>query len=183
MALLFIISLTFCVFTASNAFNLDKTGSVWKYILYVFVLSAMQGLMYWLGSLLGGTFMHMFEKYSKIIVMIICFMIAYRMMTDTLKIKNGKKLFFIDKPQQLIILSVAVGINPFIAGLIAHEPYLPLVTMTNCDVSPFVMAGSAFIWGLIAVIMKFSQIKLLINSLLNVVAALAILAVGFVAVF
>ena len=82
-------------------------------------LAAGQGLMYWLGALLGGTFMYKFAGYAKVIVLVFCFMIAFRMVLDTLKIKTGKNLFLIDKPRQLIILSIALGINALIAGLMA----------------------------------------------------------------
>lgn len=147
-------------------------------MLFVCALAAGQGLMYWLGSLLGGTFMHKFAGFAKVIVMIFCFMIAFRMVTDTLKIKSGKNLFLIDKPKQLIILSIALGVNPLIAGLIAGEAFLPLFGKTT----PIILIGLSLIWGLIGIGTKFSQTKLLINSLLNIASALAILATGIVAI-
>ena len=99
-------------------------------------------------------------------------------MMDTLKIKSGKNLFLIDKPRQLIILAIALGVNAMIAGLIASEAFLPLFgTLT-----PLYIIGFSLIWGLIGIGTKMSQTKLLINSLLNIVAALAILATGIVAI-
>ena len=120
--------------------------------------------------------MHHFEGFAKVVVLIFCFMIAFRMMMDTLRIKNGKNLFLIDKPKQLIILSIALGINALIAGLIADAAFIPLFG----KITPLYIIGISLIWGLIGIGTKFSQTKLLINSLLNVVAALAILATGFV---
>ena len=177
MNLVFVIALTFCVCVASTAFNIEKKNGWWRNMLFVCALAAGQGLMYWLGSLLGGTFMHRFESFAKVIVLIICFMIAFRMMTDTLKIKSGKNLFLIDKPKQLIILSIALGVNSLIAGLIAGEVFLPLFGKTT----PIILIGLSLIWGLIGIGTKFSQTKLLVNSLLNVVAALLILTTGIVA--
>ena len=147
-------------------------------MLFVCALAAGQGLMYWLGSLLGGTFIYKFAGFAKIIVLLICFMIAFRMVMDTLKIKAGKNLFLIDKPKQLIILSIALGINAFLAGLIAGEEFLPLFG----KVTPLLIFGISLIWGLIGIGTKFSQTKLLINSLLNFAAALVILATGIVAI-
>lgn len=183
VSIIFIIALTFCVCVASTAFNLEEKRREilrlwWRNALFVCALAAGQGLMYWLGSLLGSTFMHMFEGYAKIIVLIICFMIAFRMMMDTLKIKSGKNLFLIDKPKQLIILSIALGINALIAGLMANDAFLPLFGKTT----PLYIIGISLIWGFIGIGTKFSQTKLLINSLLNVLAALAVLATGFVAI-
>ena len=178
MDFVFVISLTFCVCVASSAFNLEKKNGWWRNFLFVCALAAGQGLLYWLGSLLGGTFMYKFDGLAKVIVLIFCFMIAFRMVMDTLKIKTGKNLFLIDKPKQLIILSIALGINALIAGLISGEAFLPLFGKTT----PLYIIGFSLIWGLIGIGTKFSQTKLLVNSLLNVVAALAILATGIVAI-
>ena len=178
MNYLFIIALTFCVAVASTAFTLEKKNTWWRNMLFVCALAAGQGLLYWLGSLLGGTFMYKFAGLAKVIVLIICFMIAFRMVMDTLKIKTGKNLFLIDKPKQLIILSIALGINALIAGLIADEAFLPLFG----SITPLYITGFSLIWGLIGIGTKLSQTKLLINSLLNIVAALAILATGIVAI-
>lgn len=178
MDFVFVISLTFCVCVASTAFNLEKKNGWWRNMLFVGVLAVGQGLMYWLGSLLGGTFMYKFAGFAKVIVIIFCFMIAFRMVIDTLKIKSGKNLFLVDKPKQIIILSIALGINALIAGLIAGDAFLPLFG----KVTPLLILGTSIIWGLIGIGTKFSQTKLLINSLLNFIAALAILAVGIVAI-
>ena len=177
MNLAFVISLTFCICVASTAFNIEKRSGWWRNMLFVCALAAGQGLMYWLGSLLGGTFMNKFAGFAKVIVLIFCFMIAFRMIIDTLKIKSGKNLFLIDKPKQLIFLSIALGINTLIAGLMAGEAFLPLFG----KITPLYIIGLSLIWGLIGIGTKFTQTKLLINSLLNIVAALTILATGIVA--
>ena len=179
MNLVFVIALTFCICTASTAFNIEKRSGWWRNFLFICTLAAGQGLMYWLGSLLGGMFMHHFEGFAKVVVLIFCFMMAFRMMMDTLRIKNGKNLFLIDKPKQLIFLSIALGINALIAGLMSDAAFLPLFG----KITPLYIIGISLIWGLIGIGTKFSQTKLLINSLLNVVAALAILATGFVVIF
>ena len=178
MDFVFVIALTFCVCVASTAFNLEKKNGWWRNMLFVCALAVGQGLMYWLGSLLGGTFMYKFEGYAKVIVLIICFMIAFRMILDTLKIKSGKNLFLIDKPKQLIILSIALGINTLIAGLVAGDAFLTLFGKNT----PLYIIGFSLIWGFVGIGTRFSQTKLLINSLLNIAAALTILATGIVAI-
>ena len=178
MNFVFVIALTFCICVASTAFNIEKRSGWWRNMLFICALAAGQGLMYWLGALLGGTFMHRFEGFAKVIVLILCFMMAFRMTLDTLKIKSGKNLFLIDKPKQLIILSIALGVNALIAGLIADAAFLPLFGKST----PLLIIGVSLIWGLIGIGTKMSQTKLLINSLLNVVAALAMLVTGIVAI-
>ena len=177
MNLVFVIALTFCICTASTAFNIEKRSGWWRNLLFICALAAGQGLMYWLGALLGGTFMYKFAGFAKVIVLIFCFMIAFRMVMDTLKIKSGKNLFLIDKPKQLIILSIALGINALFAGLIAGEAFLPLFG----KITPLYIIGISLIWGFIGIGTKFSQTKLLVNSLLNVIAAIAILTIGIIA--
>ena len=178
MDYVFVIALTFCICVASTAFNVEKKNGWWRNFLFVCALAAGQGLMYWLGSLLGGTFMYKFASFAKVIVLVFCFMIAFRMVLDTLKIKTGKNLFLIDKPRHLIFLSIALGINALIAGLIAGDAFLPLFG----NITPFYITGIALIWGLIGIGTKLTQTKLLINSLLNIAAALAILTIGIIAI-
>ena len=174
----FVIALTFCICIASTAFNIEKRSGWWRNFLFICALAAGQGLMYWLGALLGDTFMYKFAGYAKVIVLIFCFMIAFRMVLDTLKIKTGKNLFLIDKPKHLIILAIALGVNALIAGLIADDAFLPLFGKTT----PFYIIGVSLIWGLIGIGTKLTQTKLLINSLLNIAAALAILTIGIIAI-
>ena len=59
--------------------------------MFALVLALGQGVMYTLGDLLGGTFMHLMARQSKWIVLAICIMIFYRMVMNTLKnyLKNG----------------------------------------------------------------------------------------------
>ena len=178
MNYLFIIALTFCVCVASTAFNVEKKNGWWRNMLFVCALAAGQGLMYWLGALLSGTFMYKFAGFAKAIVLVFCFMIAFRMILDTLKIRTGKNLFLIDKPRQLIILAIALGVNALIAGLIADGAFLPLFG----KITPLYIVGFSLIWGFIGIGTKFTQTKLLINSFLNIVAALLILTTGIISI-
>lgn len=178
MNFVFIIALTFCVETAATAFNVEEKNSWGRNMLFISVLALGQGLMYWLGSLLGGTFMHMVEQFSKIIVIALCLAIAFRMTLDTLKIKNGKNLFLIDDIKHLIFLTIALGFNALIAGLMASEPFLPLFGKTT----PLYIIAASLLWGIVGISTKFSPIKLIINSLLNMIAALSVLATGIVAI-
>lgn len=179
LKIIFIIALAFSIEPAATAFNVETKNSWNRNFLFVTVLAFGQGLMYFLGSLLGETFMPKFDSIAKIVVAALCFMIAFRTFMDTLKIKNGKNLFFIDKKKHLMILAIALGFNPFIAGLMANDAFLPLFG----NVTPLYLFGAGMVWGLIGIGTGFSQIKLIINSLVNVMAALAILTVGIIVLF
>lgn len=182
--ILFIIALTSPVAVASTVLGMkgimpgeDKNNSScaaeWgRNLVFALVLALAQGVMYILGDLLGSTFMHLMESLSKWIVFALCFSIFYRMLMNTLKIRRGDNLYFVQNPKQLILLSIALGVNAFIAGMMT-EFYEPFSNLTPC-----VIAGVAFLWSLISMTMPFSQIRLTYNSLLNVVSAFIILMKG-----
>ena len=178
MSFIFIIALTFCVEIASTAFNIEDKNRWGRNFIFVCTLAAGQGLMYLLGSLLGGTFMHTVERFSEIVVIVLCFVIAFRMILDTLKIKSGKNLFLIDDLKHLVFLAIALGFNALIAGLMANEPFLPLFG----KITPLYIIAASLCWGIIGISTKFSPIKLIINSLINMIMALAVLASGIMAI-
>ena len=74
--------------------------------------------------------------------------------------------------KQAILLSIALGINTFIVGLMAD--FLPLFQ----NMTPFVLMGAGFIWSLISMAIPFSKMKLTLNSLLNSIFAGIILVKG-----
>lgn len=171
--ILFIIALTFPVASASTAFTVEEKKKWGRNILFALVLALGQGVMYILGGLLGGTFMHHLTKISQWIVLALCFSIFYRMLMNTLKIKNGTNLFFIENKKHILLLSVALGINAFIAGLM-EEFYQPFQNLT-----PYVLMAVAFVWSIVAMAIPFSKMKLTFNSLLNLISAFIILFKGF----
>ena len=179
----FIIALTFPVAVASTVFSINNeqlaTNSLQfgQKLMFALILALGQGVMYTLGSLLGGTFMHLMARQSKWIVLAICIMIFYRMLMNTLKIKNGSNLYFIETKKQLLLLSVAVGVNSFIAGLMA-DFYMPFQNLT-----PYLLMAVAFVWALVEMLIPFSKMKLTINSLLNLILAFVIFAKGFWGLF
>ena len=181
--ILFILALTSPVAFASTAFNINNEQltinnlQLGKKLMFALVLALGQGVMYSLGDLLGGTFMHLMVRQSKWIVLAICIMIFYRMLMNTLKIKNGANLYFVETKKQLLLLSIAVGVNSFIAGLMA-DFYMPFQNMT-----PYLLMAAAFVWSMVAMLTPFSKMKLAFNSLVNLVSAFIIFAKGFWGLF
>ena len=116
--------------------------------------------------------MHNMAKHSQWMVLIICFSIAYRMVTNTLKIRNGSNLYFIESTKHILLLSVATGVNAFIAGLMA-EFYQPFQNNT-----PYLLFIAGFVWSVVAILVPFSKMKLTFNSLVNVICAAVIFAKG-----
>lgn len=168
----FIIALTFPVATIATSFSIEDNEKWGRNLMFSLILALGQGVMYSLGSLLGGTFMHIVADYSKWIILGLCFIIAFRMILDIFKIKKGSNLFLIEKKKHLLLLSIALGINTFIAGLMADffQPFGNLIT--------YLLIISGFIWSIIAIIVPFSKIKLIFNSLLNLIFAIIILIIG-----
>lgn len=182
--ILFIIALTFPVAVASTAFSkidneqlaINNVQSFGRNLMTALILALGQGVMYVLGSLLGGTFMHLLERISQWIVLALCFSIYYRMLINTLKIKKGENLYFIQTKKQLLLLSIALGINSFIAGLMA-EFYLPFQNVTS-----YVIMAVAFAWSVVMMLIPFSKMKLTFNSLMNLILAFVILVKGILSI-
>ena len=177
ISILFIIALTFPVAVAATAFGIKEKKEWGRSIMFALILALGQGVMYSLGSLLGDTFMHTMASISKWIVFALCFSIAFRMLIDTLKIKNGANLYFVETNKQLILLSIAVGVNSFIAGLMA-EYYMPFQNLT-----PYIIMAVAFVWAIVSIMIPFSKMKLTVNSLLNVIFSAIIVVIGIAHVF
>ena len=172
--------MTFPVAVTSTAFSkidneqltINNEYAIGRKLIYALILALGQGVMYVLGSLLGGTFMHLLEKLSHWIVLALCFSISFRMLLDTLKIRNGDNLYFVQSTKHLLLLSIALGINSFIAGLMTefYEPFQ--------NITPYLLAGCAFVWSIISMIIPFSKLRLTLNSLLNSISAGVILVKG-----
>ena len=179
--ILFILALTFPVAVASTAFGIDNLQSTTnnlqlsKKLMFALILALGQGVMYSLGALLGGTFMHTMASVSKWIVFALCFSVAFRMLIDTLKIKNGTNLYLIEKKKHLLLLSVALGVNAFIAGLMAD--FMPLFQ----NLTPYIIMAVAFVWAIVSILIPFSKMKLTVNSLLNVIFSAIIVVIGMFA--
>lgn len=178
--ILFIIALTFPVAIASTTFNVankEQTTTVkernfGRNLISAFILAIGQGVMYVLGSMLGGTFMHLLERLSTWVVLALCFSVSFRMLIDTLKIRNGENLYFIQNKKQSVLLSIALGINAFIIGLMSD--FMPLFQ----NVTPYILIGTGFIWSLISMAIPFTKMKLTLNSFLNSIFAGIILVKG-----
>ena len=129
--ILFIIALTFPVAVSSTAFGVSKENKSWsRNLMFALILALGQGVMYSLGSLLGGTFMHLLTSLSKWIVLALCFSVSFRMLIDTLKIRKGDNLLFIESKKHLLLLSIALGVNCFIIGM-TSEFFQPFQNLTS----------------------------------------------------
>lgn len=173
--IVFVIALTFPVSVAATAFGIGekREKKEWgRSLMFALILALGQGVMYTLGGLLGGAFMHTMAESSKWIVFALCFAIAFRMLIDTLKIKNGTNLYLIEKKKHLLLLSIALGVNAFITGLMAD--FLPLFQ----NMTPYIIMAVAFAWAFVSIIIPFTKMKLTVNSLLNVIFAAIIVVIG-----
>lgn len=176
--ILFILALTFPVAVASTAFGIDNLQTTTsnmqlsKKLMFALILALGQGVMYSLGSLLGGAFMHTVARFSNWIVFVLCFYIAFRMLMETIKIKKGANLYFVETKKQLLLLSIALGVNSFIAGLIAE--FLPLFQ----NLTPYIIMAAAFVWSIVTMLIPFSNMKLTFNSLLNLIFSAVVAVMG-----
>lgn len=176
-AILFTLAVTFPVMVSSNSLSLNSQQKSGKKLMFLLMMAVIQAVMWILGKLLGSTFMHLISDYARYVPFVLCLLIAFRMFMDTIKIKKGGNVFVIDNVKELTFLSIASGINVFFVGLVYE--YLTLFG----GVTPLVIALMSFIWGIVGAFIPFSNIKLLTNSLLNLVFSILICVIGIVALF
>lgn len=94
------------------------------------------------------------------------------MLMETIKIKKGANLYFVETKKQLLLLSIALGVNSFIAGLIAE--FLPLFQ----NMTPYIIMAAAFVWSIVTMLIPFSNMKLTFNSLLNLIFSAVVAVMG-----
>lgn len=160
--------------SAAAGINVEKEQHWTKNMLFSFVVASCIALLYECGTLLGSSFIYILRDFDKAVVICLCAAIAFRMILDTLSIKNGRKIIVPQKTRDMFLLGLVSGINAFLAGLF-HE-FWPL-----SERPAFLYIGlAAFVWALIFTFVRFSQTKLLLNSFINLVSALIILISGII---
>ncbi len=87
---------------------------------FIGILTIIHSLMLYLGFLLGSTFMHLMDGFKTIVMFLGFTLVGVRLFFDVLSIRKGERTFAITSPSQLILVGVAMGINPFLTGLLLN---------------------------------------------------------------
>ncbi|MDP3445943.1 MAG: manganese efflux pump, partial [Ignavibacteria bacterium] len=94
--ILFIIALAYNTFPLALGLNRDHRNSHFTNIVLATIFGLIQGVMYYLGDLLGDSFMHVFVLRYKYVVFGIFVAVSIRMLLEALRIRRGERLFSFD---------------------------------------------------------------------------------------
>lgn len=102
------------------ALGINVAGKAGKAIILIVALSVVQVVTYWLGLVLGDTFMHLMDGFSSIVFFIGFLLIGIRMLMETFNIRTGERTYSIDSIGHVALASLAQGMNIFLAGLLFY---------------------------------------------------------------
>lgn len=172
--ILFILALTCNVFPFALGLNKDNQTSTKVNLFYSLCLGLLFGILFWTGSLLGSTFMHVLNKYVYIFVFAIFLMISIRMIVNAYKVRKGTTIFYIENFKTLFIISIVSGMNAFMIALGADYFsnwgfYLPVGIVLG-----------AFVWSIIGALLPVTKINVLITSFALSISSVIIFVLGIV---
>ncbi|HJN06270.1 MAG TPA: manganese efflux pump [Bacteroidales bacterium] len=118
LVILIIIFLSIQVFPVAVGIKVE--GKPGKAVILVVVLSMVQVVTYWLGLVLGDTFMHLMDDFRGTIFFIGFLLIGIRMLMETFNIRKGERTYSIDSIGHVALASLAQGMNTFLVGLLFY---------------------------------------------------------------
>lgn len=159
--ILFVLALSYNVFPLALGLNRDRRSPHLLNVFHALVFGLIQGIMYWLGVLLGDTFMHLLEDTQKVVVLGVITAVAIRMVLESLKIRKGERLYSFDNYVKFVVMGIAAGINTFIIGMTASylSPFGSLL--------PLLLVLAGFAWSIAGISMNLSRNNIILSSLLH----------------
>lgn len=170
--ILFILALSYNVFPLALGLNRDRRTPHLVNVFHALVFGLLQGIMYYLGILLGETFMHLFTENFRLVVFGILGAVSVRMFIEAFKIRKGARLFSFDNYVKFVIMGIAAGINTLIIGMTASylSPFESLM--------PVLLVAGGFAWSIAGISMNLTRKNIILSSLLHLISATLIFIFG-----
>ena len=105
------------------ALGIDRKLGLNLTIWYALLLLLGQALLFFFGYLLGERFMHLMEHFKGTVIFVGFFLIGIRLILEAFKVRKGERTYTFDGTLPVVLASLAMGINTFLAGLLLT--YLP----------------------------------------------------------
>lgn len=137
--------------------------------MYVLILIAGQILLFYFGFLLGERFLHLLESYKSIVILSGFFIVGIRMILDAFKIRKGERSFEIAGLTTALLISVVIGINTFLVGLLFN--YLG----NEIGSTLFVLLIASIVVSLIGMLMKIGKQSLTLSAFLMFLSGMVML--------
>ena len=167
LVILIIIFLSIQVFPV--ALGINVAGKAGKAIILIIVLSIVQVGSYWLGLVVGDSFMHLMDGFRGAVFFIGFLLIGIRMLMETFNIRKGERTYSIDTFGHVALASLAQGINTFLAGLLFY--YLKIDQLFTIIIL-FVLT---VIVAIVGIVIKPGKLTFAFASLLYAIGGLIML--------
>ncbi len=172
--ILFILAISYNVFPLALGLNRDRRTPHLVNVFHAAVFGLLQGIMYYIGILLGDTFMHLLEENYRFVVFGILTAVSVRMFIEAFKIRKGARLFSFDNYVKFMIMGIAAGINTLIVGMTATylTPFAGLM--------PVMLVAGGFAWSITGISMNLTRKNIILSSLLHLNSAIFIFIFGII---
>lgn len=144
-------------------------GKAGKAIIIIVVLSVVQVVTYWLGLVLGDTFMHLMDGFSGTVFFIGFLLIGIRMLMETFNIRKGERTYSINSIGHVALASLAHGINTFLAGLLFYYLFF------DEQATLILLFVLTVIVAIVGIVMKPNKLTLAFASLLYAIGGIIML--------
>ncbi len=147
-----------------------KKSQLWG-VVFVLLLAALQGGLFWIGFRLGQLFMHFMDGFQGVVLFLGFSLIGIRMLMEVFHIRKGERTYIVEKPGHIILAGLAQAMNTLLAGLL-----FTYIT-TNLPVYE-ILFGSSFVLATVGVWIPSSKINLSLASLFYLLGGLVMLIAG-----
>lgn len=172
LTILFILALAYNVFPLALGLNRDRRTPHLVNVFHALIFGLLQGILYWVGVLLGDTFMHLLDQQQKLVVFGLLAAVGVRMFLEALKIRRGERLFSFDNYVKFMVMGIAAGINTMIVGMAASY-YTPFGFF-----APLLLVAAGFAWSIAGISMNLSRKNIILSSLIHLIAGIYLLFFG-----
>ena len=100
------------------ALGIDPKKDLNLTIWFALILILGQSTLFLIGFLLGNRLMHLMDDFKGTVLFIGFFLIGIRMIMEAFKVRKGERTFTFESTKSVILVSLALGINTFLAGLL-----------------------------------------------------------------
>lgn len=169
---MFILALAYNVFPLALGLNRDRRTPHLVNVFHALIFGLLQGILYWVGVLLGDTFMHLLDQQQKLVVFGLLAAVGVRMFLEALKIRRGERLFSFDNYVKFMVMGIAAGINTMIVGMAASY-YTPFGIF-----APLLLVAAGFAWSIAGISMNLSRKNIILSSLIHLLAGIYLLFFG-----
>lgn len=170
LTLMIILALSVQVLPVSLGLSFNQ--KIQSVILYSFVIIAFQLLLLWLGIITGRSILYLMKGFSGVVIFIGFFLIGIRMILEVFSIRKGERTYEISSLNQIVLASIAQGINTFLTGIllfyIEESNLRPIIIMTLASIT----------FTVIGLILKPNRSSLIIISLITLIAGITMLFNG-----